>query len=274
VVGLKPTWGAVPLDGCTGSYSSVAVAGPIARDVPDCRALAVALLGRPLPCGAPGRLRIALPTSLWDDVAPTVAEPCRAAVERLAGAGAEVGETALADARHAVAAIAVTTGVERLPQLTRAWLDTVFPLLDGGVRGIIKARATLDAGTVQRVLRLRSLLRRQVAALFAEADLLVAPTVPAPPPPLARLRVSLPSGRTSVDLGNLQQVGLANLTGIPAITVPCGNDADGLPVGLTLHAAWGREALLLDAAEHLERLDREHSRSGPPAGNGASEGAR
>jgi aspartyl-tRNA(Asn)/glutamyl-tRNA(Gln) amidotransferase subunit A len=274
VVGLKPTWGAIPLDGCTASYSSVAVAGPIARDAVDCRALAAALLGRPLPPGRPSSLRIALPGALWEDVAPAVHAPCRAAVDRLADAGAEVTEAPLSEARHAALAIAVTTGVERLPQLTDVWLSTVFPLLDAGVRGIIKARAMLDAGTVQRVLRLRSLLRRRVSALLADVDLLVAPTVPAPPPPLARPRVSLPSGRTSADLGNLQQVGLANLTGIPAITVPCGRDDDGLPVGLTLHAAWGREALLLDAAERLEGLGLDHGQSRLTAGIGSSEGAR
>ncbi|HEY2715243.1 MAG TPA: amidase [Solirubrobacterales bacterium] len=273
VVGLKPTWGAVPLDGCTASYSSVAVAGPLARDAADCRALAEPLLGRRLPAARRERLRIALPSALWEDLEPAVREACGAALEALAEDGAAVVERQLPEARHAGLAIAVTTGVERLPQLTETWLETVFPLLDGGVRGIVKARATLDAGTVQRVLRLRSLLRRRLATLFEDVELLAAPTVPATAPPLARPRVALPSGRTSVDLANLQQVGLANLTGIPAVSVPCGADAEGLPIGLTLHAAWGREELLLDAAESLERV-LDDKRGRPAVGLGSSEGAR
>ncbi len=47
---------------------------------------------------------------------------------------------------------------------------------------------------------------------------------------------------------------LANLTGAPAISLPVGL-ADGLPVALQLQAGWGRDSLLLDAAEALERAN-------------------
>jgi len=50
---------------------------------------------------------------------------------------------------------------------------------------------------------------------------------------------------------------IANLTGVPGISVPVGLDG-GLPIGLQLLAGWGRDALLLDVAEALERAtDRE-----------------
>ena len=53
----------------------------------------------------------------------------------------------------------------------------------------------------------------------------------------------------------MRGAGLANLTGIPAICVPVGLSADGMPIGLQLQAAWGRDELLLDAAEALERAN-------------------
>jgi Asp-tRNA(Asn)/Glu-tRNA(Gln) amidotransferase A subunit family amidase len=58
----------------------------------------------------------------------------------------------------------------------------------------------------------------------------------------------------AVDVANLHHAGLANLTGVPAISVPCGVDRDGFPVGLAFHAPWGAEAWLLDVAAHVEAL--------------------
>ena len=69
--------------------------------------------------------------------------------------------------------------------------------------------------------------------------------------------IELPSGTTSADAGNARQGVLANLTGVPGVSVPVGLD-DGMPVALQLLARWGADALLLDAAEALERAtDRE-----------------
>jgi Asp-tRNA(Asn)/Glu-tRNA(Gln) amidotransferase A subunit family amidase len=78
--------------------------------------------------------------------------------------------------------------------------------------------------------------------------------VPAPAPPLDSPLVELPSGTSTADRANVRGAALANLTGAPAISVPVGF-ADGLPVGLQLQAAWGRDAQLLDAAEALERAN-------------------
>ncbi len=62
----------------------------------------------------------------------------------------------------------------------------------------------------------------------------------------------------------MRGAGLANLTGIPAISVPVGL-SEGLPIGLQLQAAWGRDELLLDAAEALERAnDRRWVDALPP----------
>jgi aspartyl-tRNA(Asn)/glutamyl-tRNA(Gln) amidotransferase subunit A len=95
-------------------------------------------------------------------------------------------------------------------------------------------------------------------------DVIAWPTVPAVAPPLDDPSVELPSGPQSADAVNPRGGGLANLTGIPAVSVPVGFDA-GLPIGLQLQGAWGADALLLDAAEAIERAtDRRFVEAVPP----------
>jgi Asp-tRNA(Asn)/Glu-tRNA(Gln) amidotransferase A subunit family amidase len=80
--------------------------------------------------------------------------------------------------------------------------------------------------------------------------------------------VQLPSGPAPADPPNLRQATLANLAGVPGISVPVGK-AENLPVGLQLLARWGEEARLLDAAAHLEQaLSRREpdGRSSPRSG--------
>jgi Asp-tRNA(Asn)/Glu-tRNA(Gln) amidotransferase A subunit family amidase len=99
-------------------------------------------------------------------------------------------------------------------------------------------------------------MRRVLARAFAEVDVIAWPTVPAVAPPLEDPHVRLPSGVQSADAVNPRGGGLANLTGTPAVSVPVGVSQEGLPIGLQLAAAWGGDALLLDAAEALERANR------------------
>src|SRR5262249_1792324 len=113
--------------------------------------------------------------------------------------------------------------------------------------------ATLTA----RAFPARAQARRNLAELFERVDLLAWPTVPAVAPPLADPIIGLPSGPTSADEGNGRHGVIANLTGIPGVSLPVGL-SEGMPVGLQLLASWGSDAMLLDVAEALERAtDRE-----------------
>ncbi len=267
IVGLKPTWGAVPVDGYTGGYSTMGVIGPMARDAADCRLLGEALLGRPLAAPEPAPLRIGVPRrSHWSDVDGAVLAACEEALDALRADGAEVREVELADTEHLVLAAIVATGTERLPQLDADWVETVLPRLHPSTRGLIKSRFELSANLVQRVARYRALVRRGLARTFETVDVLAMPTVPTTAPPVERPRVQLPSGPASADASALHYAALANLTGVPAISVPCGRDAEGLPIGICLHARWGEEAALLALAERLERsTERAFVLSGPAA---------
>jgi aspartyl-tRNA(Asn)/glutamyl-tRNA(Gln) amidotransferase subunit A len=123
----------------------------------------------------------------------------------------------------------------------------------------MKYRLLIPAAGVARAGRVRNLTRRSLAAVFEEVDVIAWPTVPAVAPPLDNPTVELPSGSYPADYANPRFGGLANLTGIPAISAPVGLGEAGMPVGLQLQAAWGRDELLLDAAEALERAtERRH----------------
>jgi aspartyl-tRNA(Asn)/glutamyl-tRNA(Gln) amidotransferase subunit A len=132
-------------------------------------------------------------------------------------------------------------------------------------RGTLKYRMLMPAAAMIQASRVRTLLRRRLAELFEQVDVIAWPTIPAPAPPLDSPVVELPSGHLSADQANVRGAALANLTGIPSISVPVGLSDEGLPLALQLQAAWGRDELLLDAAEALERAnDRRWVEARPP----------
>ena len=144
-------------------------------------------------------------------------------------------------------------------------LNRMSPELSPIARGSLKYRMLLPAAASAKAERVRTLMRRRLAALFADVDVIAWPTIPAPAPPLEAPLVELPSGTLTADQANVRGAGLANLTGIPSISMPVGLSGEGLPLALQLQAAWGADELLLDAAEALERANgRRWVESTPP----------
>jgi aspartyl-tRNA(Asn)/glutamyl-tRNA(Gln) amidotransferase subunit A len=259
VTGLKSTFGTVSSHGYTHPYASVDAHGVFARDTGDARLLASVLFARELPAGDGSGLRIALvPEPFWTDLDPEVERACR---DALGASGWAVEEVALAGAEHAQVAAVLRLTLENLPGIGDEQLAEADPLM----RALVKYEKVLPAELLVRADRIRAQLRRSAAEAFERFDVLAWPTVPAPAPPIEAPVVELPSGRHPADAGNVRQTGFGNLTGIPGITVPVGLHSSGLPIGLQLQAAWGREELLLDAAEHLEdATGREHVDALPP----------
>jgi Asp-tRNA(Asn)/Glu-tRNA(Gln) amidotransferase A subunit family amidase len=160
----------------------------------------------------------------------------------------------------------LTLNFEALNGVTPERLNDLNPEISPLNRGILKYRMLLPAAAAVQSGRVRTMMRRRLAACFEEVDVIAWPTVPAPAPPLEAPVVELPSGPAGADQANVRGGALANLTGIPAISVPVGLSSEGLPIGLQLQAAWGRDGLLLDAAEALERANgRRWVDSAPPA---------
>jgi aspartyl-tRNA(Asn)/glutamyl-tRNA(Gln) amidotransferase subunit A len=258
LTGLKPTFARAAMAGHhMDGISTTIVSGPLCADAADCRLLGSALFGEELTAGNAAGLRIGvIRDAVSEDVAPPVREACEAAIESLrTQTDGEVEEIELADLDAAALATVLIANVESLGESTPRRLNEMDPEISPVNRGFLKYRMLLPASVGVKAYRIRTLMRQRVAALFEQVDVLAWPTVPAVAPPLEVPLVELPSGTLTADQANVRGAGLANLTGIPAISVPVGLSPDGLPIALQLQAAWGRDELLLDAAEELERAN-------------------
>lgn len=264
VVGLKPTYGRVPLFPPS-PFGSLAHVGPLARDAADTALLLDVISGadwrdwsaneRAEPVSATlargvKRLRVAYSPSFGGQVAvrPEVAAAVRAAVTRLAGLGAYV-EEADPDFADPVAAFHTLwfTGaarlVERLPSERRAALEP-------GLREIAEQGARYGALDYVAALDVRAGLGHRMARFHRTYDLLVTPTLP--------ITAFEAGAEVPAASGLRRWTGWTpftypfNLTCQPALTVPVGTDAAGLPIGLQLVAARHRDDLVLRAAFALE----------------------
>jgi Asp-tRNA(Asn)/Glu-tRNA(Gln) amidotransferase A subunit family amidase len=246
VVGLKVTYGALPYDGYTGSNSTLSAPGAFGRDAADTRLLLEALLARPLPAADTAALRVGLVRRpYWEDVDPEVEAACAAALGAAAHAQAELD---VPFAELAAPAGSLRAGAE----LGVAVPEKVMPELDVVTRGLLQFVALQPARRLVRADRVRARLRRELVGAFAGCDVLAWPTNPAPAPPIEAPVLQLPSGPALADAPNIRQAILANLAGVPGISVPVGFHSSGLPIGLQLLAPWGEESRLLDAAQRIE----------------------
>jgi len=268
LTGLKPTFGRSTIEGHhMAPVTRTIVSGPLCADAADCRLLGSVLAGEELRAGETSGLRIGIVRdAVSEDVTAEVREACEAAIESLCEAtGGEVREVSLPDLDAAtIAGILIING-EGLNGVTPERLNRMHPDISPLNRGLAKYRMLLPAAATVQAGRVRTLMRRRLASLFEEIDVIAWPTLPAPAPPLDAPLVELPSGTLTADQANVRGTALANLTGVPGISVPVGLSSTGLPLGLQLQAAWGRDELLLDAAEALERAnDRRWVDSRPP----------
>jgi Asp-tRNA(Asn)/Glu-tRNA(Gln) amidotransferase A subunit family amidase len=254
LTGLKPTFGRSTMEGHHITNTETIVSGPLCRNAADARLLASVLFGEQLPAGEPKELRIGVVHDpYWSDSAPGVREACEAALESLrAEVGGEVVEVELPDLDLILPSALLVAQAEEAAHLVPNVLNGLSPELGLVNRGVLKLRALLPLSLTARAFKVRAKVRRDLAALFGDLDLLAWPAVPAVAPPLAEPMIELPSGIESADAGNARQGVLANLTGIPGVSVPVGLDG-GLPAALQLLGDWGSDALLLDAAEAVER---------------------
>jgi aspartyl-tRNA(Asn)/glutamyl-tRNA(Gln) amidotransferase subunit A len=257
LTGLKPTFGRAALAGHhAAAVTETIVSGPLCADAADCRLLGSALFGEELTAGNAAGLRIGVVrNAVSEDVAPEVGEACEAAIETLRSETAgEIREIELPDLELATMAGILIINAEMLNGVTPAKLNDIDPALSAINKGFVKYRMLMPAAAIVQAKRVRAMMRRRLAAIFEEVDVIAWPTLPAVAPPLEAPLVELPSGTHTADQANVRGGALANLTGIPGISVPVGL-SEGLPIGLQLQAAWGADELLLDAAEALERAN-------------------
>lgn len=268
LTGLKPTFGRSAMEGHhMAPVTTLIVSGPLCADAGDCRLLGSVLFGEKLNAGDAAGLRIGVvrdPVS--EDVTPEVRDACEGAIEALrTETDGEVREISLPDLPAATLAAILIINSESMSGVSPERLNRLNPELSPVARGTLKYRTLVPAAATVQATRVRTLMRRRLVSLFEEVDVIAWPTIPAPAPPLEVPMVELPSGTLSADQANVRGAALANLTGIPSISMPVGLSGEALPIALQLQAAWGGDELLLDAAEALERANgRRWVESLPP----------
>jgi aspartyl-tRNA(Asn)/glutamyl-tRNA(Gln) amidotransferase subunit A len=129
-----------------------------------------------------------------------------------------------------------------------AWIET----LDPRVRRRMEAGKLLPAWEYLQRTERYSALAAGASEALRDVDALVSPTVPISPPPVAELADDEAYMRTN--MLTLRNTCVASFLGLCAVTLPCGRDAIGMPVGLQLMGRPGSETRLLAIAAGLERL--------------------
>jgi aspartyl-tRNA(Asn)/glutamyl-tRNA(Gln) amidotransferase subunit A len=253
VVGLKPTWGLVPMSGWVeGEDPPIDHIGPMARSVPDVRALFQVLVDGEVETMDPARLRVGIPRKhFFDDLDPTFASTIEDAIGHLDDTVADVREIevdAVENGGHAIALLLLPHTANLLKEdLERRPHD-----LQPETRNVLMLGAAMQETDIEQGRAVREAISVGWEKAFAEVDVAITPTTPAPPPLISEQTYRLRGGVTNADVPNIALNGPMNLAGVPSLSLPCGKTPDGVTVNVTLTAAKGRDAVVLSLGEALE----------------------
>lgn len=276
VVGLKPTWGAVPHENTTDLFGSLTCLGQMGRTVADVTLMLNAMKGpdRRDPVSLGGAVD---PVRLPDDpVAALKGLRLRYAPRTRNGWLAPAVEAAVGDMVERL----VAAGAERVPVpqdivfdtpsalvLMRAYQHARFGSLmeehgdrmDRTVRlGLTLQPETQTYSRLAHAQSARSAIYREMEGLFDGADVFITPTVATPALP-AHQQADAPLVVDGIDHGPLREAWYPytipyNASGHPALSVPCGLSPEGVPIGLQIVGRWHCEAQLLAVAAAVEAL--------------------
>jgi aspartyl-tRNA(Asn)/glutamyl-tRNA(Gln) amidotransferase subunit A len=271
IFGFKPSLGRIPAAPAFGGLEIVTHVGPLARTVEDAALMLNAVAGpdprdlSSLPAegvdytasltggaGAQG-LRLAW-TADWGyaPVDPEVRRVCEAAARRFAEAGARVDEISPGFPSPEGSFLTLFTGL--WAARFGADLDEWRERYDPGLVWLVEQGLKHSAVDFIRAAHTRRTLHDAFMKVFAGCDLVLTPTLAAPPLPLGRDYYEEIAGRPVGIAGWTAFTYPLNMTGYPAATVPCGRTPDGLPAGLQIIGPPRADALVLRAAAAFEAI--------------------
>ncbi|HHY64372.1 MAG TPA: Asp-tRNA(Asn)/Glu-tRNA(Gln) amidotransferase subunit GatA, partial [Clostridiaceae bacterium] len=288
IVGMKPTYGRVSRYGLIAFASSLDQIGPLTKDVTDCAIVMNAISGYDrkdstsvdVPCddylkdidSGVENLRIGLPSEFFSsDMDGDVREKVMSAIKKLEARGAVIREVSLPSLRHSVAAYYLISSSEASSNLARydgirygyrsgkaGNISQLFKISRGEgfgrevKRRILTGTYALSSGYHDelyiKALKVRKLIAGDFGRVFEDIDIVAAPVYPVTAFRIGE-RIEDP---LKMYLGDIFTVS-ANLAGIPALSVPCGLDRNGLPVGIQFMGKPFSEKLLLRAGYAVEQ---------------------
>ncbi len=288
VVGLKPTYGLVSRYGLVSYANSIEQIGPIARTVEDVAFILNILSGldvhdnttigkgdtdytKDLDAGVSGK-KIGIITQMTTDgIDKEVASATNKAISKLQGLGAECIPISLDAVEHSVAAYYTIASAEASSNLAR--YDNLRYGFDFGIEGyefkayVSKVRGNFGPEVTRRILlgafvlstgyygkyylkaqKVRAMIKSQLEEAFKKVDLLITPTMPILPYRIGE-KIDDPLSLYLSDINTI----IANLSGIPAISVPFEISSSGFPIGIQLLANTLQEKKLLQTAYALQQ---------------------
>jgi len=258
IVGLKPSLGEVPTEGVVPLSSTFDHVGPLAASVADAwtvfRVLTGDLAPPPLAPATAAALRLAVPRSYFLDMLDDdVRARFEASLEAFRTAGVRVREIEIPHT-ETIANVYIRISLKEAAAYHAATLAAVPERYTPPVRQRLEMGRNIQHEEYMLALGGREQLRRDVDAAFADCDALALPTLPIPAPKIDAETVQV--GPTVQPLRNvmLRLTQLFNITGNPAISIPCGLTRDGMPCGLQIVGARGQTRELVQAALACEAL--------------------
>jgi aspartyl-tRNA(Asn)/glutamyl-tRNA(Gln) amidotransferase subunit A len=174
----------------------------------------------------------------------------QAAVDRLGEAGLRLRPVTIPELSFSVATQLVTIRAEASANHLR-WIRRRPRSYGRDVRIRLQLGAMVTAREYLLAQRAREILREAMRRAFEKVDVLALPSVPIVAPRIGERTVAWRGGREPVDGALVRLTSPFNLTGVPALSVPCGYSR-GLPVGLQLVAPWAEEERLLGVGRLVE----------------------
>jgi len=256
LVGLKPAFGEIPIDGVVPLSSTLDHVGPLCRSVDDAAILHQTLAGMSNPSPLEPRdlsgLRFGIPRGYFFDVLdPEIAARFNEACTRLTTAGAILDDVAIPHAADAPT-IYVHIALPEAAAFHAKTLESQPEEYTPNVRLRLEMARYILGEDYVRAMRGRDVLIREVNTALHGRDGLLLPTLPVPAVKLGAVNVSIGTAEQPVRAVTLRLTQPFNITGHPAITMPCGRTHDGLPAGAQLV---GMETVaLLSVASAIEKV--------------------
>lgn len=288
VVGLKPTYGTVSRYGLVAYGSSLDQIGPLTKDVTDCVAVLEAITSHDLKDSTSMKredtnfsealvkdvkgMKIGIPRDYFGEgLDPEVKEAVMKAAKTLEAQGAVLEEFDLSLVEYAIptyytiAAAEASSNLERFDGVKYGYraegVDDLHPMYkrtrSEGFGEEVKRRIMLGSFVLSsgyydayylKALKVKALIKQAFDKAFAKYDLILGPVAPTTAPKLGE---SL-ADPIKMYLGDIYTISL-NLAGLPGISVPCGEDSKGLPIGVQLIADCFQEKKLIRAAYTYEQ---------------------
>jgi aspartyl-tRNA(Asn)/glutamyl-tRNA(Gln) amidotransferase subunit A len=281
IAGLKPTYGRISRYGLTPLSWSLDHAGPMAKTVEDVALLLQAMAGYdakdsgsaqlPVPnygaalSGEVRGLRIGIPREYFFDMLdPEVEGAVRQAIEVLRSLGASLHDVSWPALRYVTLAALIIVLVEA-SVFHDAWIRTRPKDYSPDIALRLKWGLLLPASAYLKAQRLRTLLCREAAQLWRQVDVLLTPATILAAPHLRDTHVQIGDRQLSTREAMLRAMRPYNLTGLPAMSIPCGFTSTGLPIGLQIAGKPFDEATVLRVAHAYEQQTDWHRRQPPIA---------